>query len=74
MGVDMLGTRMRNRLAGMAVGVDVNRAVAMAVPMEMDAIAPQPPQHMRAETASGTAITLDSAPIPTIEPIPNSAM
>jgi len=28
----------------------------------------------RAETTSGTAITVDSTPIPTIEPIPNSAM
>ena len=28
----------------------------------------------RAETTSGTAITVDSAPIPIIEPIPNSAM
>jgi len=27
----------------------------------------------RAETASGTAITVDSAPMPIIEPIPNSA-
>jgi hypothetical protein len=27
----------------------------------------------RAETASGTAITADSAPMPTIDPIPNSA-
>ena len=28
----------------------------------------------RAEATSGTAITVDSAPIPIIEPIPNSAM
>jgi len=28
----------------------------------------------RAETTSGTAISVDSAPIPIIEPIPNSAM
>ena len=27
----------------------------------------------RAEATSGTAITIDSVPIPTIEPIPNSA-
>ena len=41
---------MRNVFAGMAVRVDVHRAVAVAVLMKMHAIAPQPPQHMRAET------------------------
>ena len=48
--MDMSGAGMRNGLAGMAVGVDVNRAVTVAVPVKMHAIAPQPPQHMGAET------------------------
>ena len=34
----------------MAVDVDVNRAVVMAVRVDMHAVAPQPPQQMRAET------------------------
>ena len=33
----------------MAVGVDMHGAVAMAVAVKMHAVAPQPPQHMRAE-------------------------
>lgn len=33
----------------MTVGVDVDRAVAMAVGVKMHPITPQPPQHMRAE-------------------------
>ena len=41
--------RMRRGFAGMAVGMQMHRAVAMAVPMKMHAVAPQPPQHMRAE-------------------------
>ena len=36
--------------AGMAVEVDMHGAVAVAVPVKMYAVAPQPPQHMRAET------------------------
>ena len=34
----------------MAVGVEMHRAVAVAVGVKMHAVAPQPPQHMRAET------------------------
>ena len=41
---------MRNGFTGMAVRVDVNRAVAMAVLVKMHAVAPQSPQHVRAET------------------------
>ena len=41
---------MRDGFAGMAVGMDVHRAVAMIVTMKMHAVAPQPPQHMGAET------------------------
>ncbi len=33
----------------MAVGVEMHRAVVMAVLVEMHAVAPQPPQHMGAE-------------------------
>src|SRR5260370_25781141 len=44
------GARMRKVFAGVAVRVDVHRAVAVAVLMKMHAVAPQPPQHMRAET------------------------
>ena len=38
-----------NGFIGMAVEVDVPAAVAMAVAVEMHAVAPQPPQHMNAE-------------------------
>ena len=56
-------------------------AVATMVLMPIDIVitptAPCSPPlaqvSQRAETASGTAITADSAPIPTIEPTPNSA-
>src|SRR5436190_19030652 len=34
----------------MAVSVEMHGAVVMAVPVKMHAIAPQPPQHMSAET------------------------
>ena len=34
----------------MAVGVEVNDAVAMAMTVKMHAVALEPPQHMRAET------------------------
>ena len=40
---------MRHAFAGMAVGVEMNRAVVMAVRVDMHAVAPQPPQQMRAE-------------------------
>ena len=40
---------MRDGFAGVAVGVDVNRAVAVAVFVKMHAVTPQPPQYMRAE-------------------------
>ena len=43
------GTDMRRGFAGMAVGVKMHRAVAVAVFVEMHTIAPQPPQHVRAE-------------------------
>src|SRR5712671_7729561 len=33
----------------MAVGVKMHRAIAMPVAVEVHAVAPQPPQHMRAE-------------------------
>jgi hypothetical protein len=46
----MRGAGMRQHFAGMAVGMDVHRAVAMAVLVKMHAVAPQPPQHMGAET------------------------
>ncbi len=41
---------MHSRFAGMTVGVDVNRAVAVAMGVKMHAVAPKPPQHMGAET------------------------
>ncbi len=47
--VHMRRAGMRGSFAGMAVGMEVHRAVAMAVPVEMHAVAPQPPQHMGAE-------------------------
>jgi hypothetical protein len=50
MRVSMCGARMGKRFAGMAVGVDMSHAVAMPVAVKMHAVAPQPPQHMRAET------------------------
>jgi len=40
---------MRRGFAGMAVGMKMRRAVAVAVFVEMHTIAPQPPQHVRAE-------------------------
>ena len=42
--------RVRHGFTGMAVGMEMHRAVAMAVFVKMHAVAPQPPQHMRAET------------------------
>ena len=42
------GAGMRQHVAGMAVGVEVNGAIGMAVTVEMHAVAPQPPQHMAA--------------------------
>src|SRR6266487_1840067 len=47
--VRMGRTGMRAGFAGMAVGMKMHRAVAMAVPVEMHPVAPQPPQHMRPE-------------------------
>src|SRR5262245_50909575 len=47
MRVDRAG--MRRGFAGMAMGMEMHRAVVMAVPVEMHAVAPQSPQHMRAE-------------------------
>jgi hypothetical protein len=41
---------MRRGFAGMAVRVNMHGAVAMAVLVEMHAVAPQPPQHVSAET------------------------
>src|SRR5437879_12459814 len=49
MGMRMRRPRMRAGFAGMAVGMEMHRAVAMAVLVEMHAVAPQPPQHMRPE-------------------------
>ena len=43
------GADMRRGFAGMAMGVEMHGAVAMAVFVEMHPVAPQPPQHMRAE-------------------------
>ena len=40
---------MRRGLAGMAVGMEMHRAVAMAMAVKMHPVAPQPPQHMGAE-------------------------
>ena len=39
----------RHGLAGMAVRMNMHRAVVVAVCMKMHAVAPQPPQQMRAE-------------------------
>ena len=44
------GAGMRNVFAGMAMRVDMHPAVAVAVLVKVHAVAPQPPQHMRAET------------------------
>src|SRR6478609_9539698 len=44
------GAGVRRGLTGMAVGMEMNRSVAMAVLVKMHAVAPQPPQHMRTET------------------------
>src|SRR5262245_7505503 len=41
--------RVRQLIAGMAVGMKMHGAIAMAVTMEMHAVTPQPPQHMRAK-------------------------
>ena len=41
---------MRRGFARVAVGVEMHRAVAMTMPVEMHAVAPQPPQHMRAQS------------------------
>ncbi len=46
----MRGAGMRRRFAGVAVGVEMHRAVTVAMPVKMHAVAPEPPQHMRAET------------------------
>ena len=40
---------MRLRFAGMAVGVDVDRAVVMAVAVKMHAVVPETPEHVSAE-------------------------
>src|ERR1700694_71998 len=50
MRMGVCGAAMRYGFAGMAMGVDVNRAVAVAVTVKMHALAPQPPQHMGPET------------------------
>src|SRR5882724_8163058 len=47
MGMD--GADVRGDFAGMAVGMEMHRAVAMAMPVKMHAVAPQPPQHVAAE-------------------------
>ena len=44
----MRRARMRDGFAGMAVGVEMDDAV-VAVAMEMQTLAPQPPQQMRAK-------------------------
>ena len=41
---------MRDGFAGMAVGVDMDGPVLVAMSVKMNPVAPQPPQHMRAET------------------------
>src|SRR5205823_12239124 len=43
------GPDMRRGFAGMAMGVEMHRAVAMAMPVKMHPVAPQPPQHMGAK-------------------------
>ena len=45
----MKRVRMGRGFDGMAVGVNVNRAVLMVVTMDMNAVVPQPPQHVGAE-------------------------
>src|ERR1700687_2332697 len=50
MRMGVCGAGMRYGFAGMAMGVDVNRAVAVAVTVKMHALAPQPPQYMGPET------------------------
>ena len=39
----------RRGFAGVAMGMEMHRAVAMAVSVKMHAVAPQPPQQMRAQ-------------------------
>ena len=55
----------------------VPTTVVMPIAMVASPTAPCRPRlaqvSQRAETASGTAITVDSAPMPIIEPTPNSA-
>jgi hypothetical protein len=46
----MGGTLVRDGFAGVAMGVDVDGSVVVAMSVKMDPVAPQPPQHMRAET------------------------
>ena len=41
---------MRDGLAGMAMGVQMDGSVLVAMSVKMNPVAPQPPQHMRAET------------------------
>src|SRR5207244_13167356 len=43
------GAGMRHGVASVAVGVKMHGAIVMTVAMEMHAVAPQPPQHMRAK-------------------------
>src|SRR3954452_21115191 len=45
----MRAVAMRDGFVGMAVQMDVPGAVAMAMAVEMHAVAPQPPEHMKAE-------------------------
>ncbi len=50
MRVRMYATRMWDGVISMAVGVKMNRSIAMTMGVEMHAVTPQPPKHMRAET------------------------
>ena len=48
--MQMRAAPVRNGFIDMAVDMDVLRAIAVLMLMKMYAVAPQPPQHVRAET------------------------
>ena len=57
---------MDDRIASVAMGMQMHRPVLMAVSMKMHAVTPQSPQHMPAKTAKGSAVLADAKKDPNL--------